>query len=84
IGSESSAGNREHIIRNMIVKASNLYKDGLIEQSCDQLHYICAEIVGDPRPPDFIGGDPDILVEFRQRVLILIEALSSLLYESKS
>lgn len=76
IGPGNSPENREHAIRNMIVAASNLYSDGLVEEACEQLHDIYKKIDGEPNPPDFIVGDPTVLGELRQRILELLEAFS--------
>lgn len=75
IGSGQSADNREHAIRNMLDAANDLYADGLIDEACGQLHALYAKIDGEPRPPDFIGGEPAAVEELRQKTQELMEAL---------
>jgi TolB protein len=67
---------QEVVIRNKILQAYDDYLNGFVEEACEKLQFIYEKIDGVTPPPDFIVGDPEVMEEFRQLVLDILNAIN--------
>jgi hypothetical protein len=56
-GPGRSAEGRRYALRNMIIAAGDLIREGATENACEQLLDIYNRMDGLPKPPDFVSGE---------------------------